>query len=474
MGGRGEEGRAESGERRASPLPPSVEAVPQSAAQGREGRRTARSKAGPPPSARSHRSSARGTGRAPTGAAQPRPGCPRPAPPRSAPCGAESSGWGRCPAPRRGGLPKGTGSIAPRGRGLRSPPSPPPSSSPPPKWRGGPAPPSFVRSRPRVAGGPSAPRTRLGPNHRPAPHRTLPALRPPPLRLRSTEAASRVPTRTALRPWAITTPPPPSAEPHPAPPPSPGPHPAPGPLPAAVPGAARRWGSRPARSLSMARGGAGGRAVPSCAAPRRPGSPRPAGEESRSSPPRPRACRHRWGGMGWSRDAPPDITAPGTAAGVEADPQPRVRPPPSFLVFSQMPVLTTTLTSPSITWSRSPARMNLKAEPALPAQPPPSGSAAPSPPAQRDADFHPRAPSPPFVGLIPISLPPEAPSTASSCSAPQGDVDAPLHRATLHPTLTPTTGATHGAAAPLGAGRCSDAQFRFLQASPCQRCLFWE
>lgn len=208
MGGRGEEGRAESGERRASPLPPSVEAVPQSAARGRESRRTARSKAGPPPSARSHRSSARGTGRAPTGAAQPRPGCPRPAPPRSAPCGAESSGWGRCPAPRRGGLPKGTGSIAPRGRGLRSPPSPPPSSSPPPKWRGGPAPPSFVRSRPRVAGGPSAPRTRLGPNHRPAPHRTLPALRPPPLRLRSTEAASRVPTRTALRPWAITTPPP--------------------------------------------------------------------------------------------------------------------------------------------------------------------------------------------------------------------------------------------------------------------------
>lgn len=269
-------------------------------------------------------------------------------------------------------------------------------------------------------------------------------------------------------------PPPPSAEPHPAPPPSPGPHPAPGPLPAAVPGAARRSGSRPARSLSMARGGAGGRAVPSCAAPRRPGSPRPAGEESRSSPPRPRACRHRWGGMGWSRDAPPDITAPGTAAGVEADPQPRVRPPPSFLVFSQMPVLTTTLTSPSITWSRSPARMNLKAEPALPAQPPPSGSAAPSLPAQRDADFQPRAPSPPFVGLTPISLPPEAPSTASSCSAPQGDVDAPLHRATLHPTLTPTTGATHGAAAPLGAGRCSDAQFRFLQASPCQRCLFWE
>ena len=245
------------------------------------------------------------------------------------------------PPPPRRGLPKGTGSIAPRGRGLRSPPLPllpllRQNGGAAPRCRALSAPGPALRAAPPLLplppppSAPTAARPRTAPPGSGATARTAP------------EHRGRIPRPHPHRAAALGHhPPPPPAQPHPAPPPSPGPHPAPGPLPAAVPGAARGWGSRPARPLSMARGGAGGRAVPSCAAP--PRSPRPAGEESRSSPPRPRARRHRRGGMGmgWSRDAPPDVTAPGTAAGAGAAPRLCARPPPSFLVFSQTLGLTT-------------------------------------------------------------------------------------------------------------------------------------
>lgn len=329
------------------------------------------------------------------------------------------------PPPPRRGLPKGTGSIAPRGRGLRSPPLPllpllRQNGGAAPRCRALSAPGPALRAAPPLLplppppSAPTAARPRTAPPGSGATARTAP------------EHRGRIPRPHPHRAAALGHhPPPPPAQPHPAPPPSPGPHPAPGPLPAAVPGAARGWGSRPARPLSMASGAVQGAGL--CrAVPRRPAPPGPRGRNLGA--PRPGLAPAGTDGVGWGWDGAEMLrpTSPLRA------PLPVLGPLLGSALAHLHPFLFSpkrwgsqpTLTSPSITRRWSPARMRLRVEPAPPAQPPPPGSASPSP--QRDADFHPRAPSPPFVGPHPHP---------SASRTPQHHQAATLHRgATYHCT----------------------------------------